>query len=202
MGQATYNGVAILSKMPAHEIAMGIPLQVDDPQRRVLAASYGAVRVVNLYVPNGESIASLKYQYKLSWLANLTTWIAEEKVRYPNIILLGDFNIAPCAEDVYDVGEWFGQVLCSEPEKAALQTLCALGLQDCFRLHPQAAKSFTWWDYRMNAFPRNRGLRIDHILVSNDLAKYCTKTVIDKTPRGWERPSDHTPVIAHFALKQ
>ena len=198
-GQAAYNGVAILSRLPAQDIIVALPGQ-DDPQRRVLGATIGPIRVLNLYVPNGESITSTKYQYKLGWLANLAALVSVELVNHSHLVILGDFNIAPGDDDVYDPGEWFGQVLFSEPEKAALQSILDLGLVDCFRLHPQAPKSFSWWDYRMNAFQRNRGLRIDHILASKAMAGHCIRCVIDKGPRALERPSDHTPVIAEFNL--
>jgi exodeoxyribonuclease III len=198
-GQPAYNGVAILSRQPATDIVVALP-GPDDPQRRVLGATIGDVRVLNLYVPNGESITSPKYQYKLNWLSNLATLVTNELKTHAKVIIVGDFNIAPADEDVHDPAEWIGRVLFSEPEKEALKALLDLGVKDCFRLHPQAEKSFSWWDYRLNSFQRNRGLRIDHILANKALADKCTRCAIDKGPRGLERPSDHAPVLAEFNI--
>ncbi|MFA7592269.1 MAG: exodeoxyribonuclease III [Thiohalobacteraceae bacterium] len=197
-GQKTYNGVAILSREPLTDIITDIP-GLDDPQRRVLAATCGDVRVIDLYVPNGESVDSEKYQYKLDWLDKLTAWLKTELQQHPKLVVVGDFNIAPEDADVHDPEAWRGHVLFSEPERAAFQRLIDLGLCDSFRRFDQPEKSFTWWDYRMNAFRRNLGLRIDHILASQPLCAACTACRIDKVPRGWERPSDHAPVVAEFA---
>ncbi len=197
-GQKTYNGVAILSKTQGSDPVVGIPA-FSDQQKRVLAATYGGVRVVCVYIPNGQSIDSDKYQYKLSWLAALHGWLKDELARYPKLALLGDYNIAPEDRDVHDPKAWEGQVLCSEPEREAFRGLVNLGLQDSFRLFERAEKSYSWWDYRMHAFRRNMGLRIDHILLSEALAQACTRCVIDKEPRKLERPSDHTPVVAEVA---
>ncbi len=201
-GQKTYNGVALYSRQPPEgEPVMEIP-GFPDPQRRVLAATYPyageALRVINLYVPNGQTVGSDKYLYKLAWLAGLTDWLREELARYPQLVVMGDFNIAPEARDLHDPAAWEGSVLCSAPERAAFQGLLALGLQDSFRLFDQPAGSYSWWDYRMGAFRRNHGVRIDHILVSAPLANRCTQVVIDRTPRGEPRPSDHAPVVAEF----
>lgn len=196
-GQKTYNGVAILTRFPAADPVTAIP-GLDDPQKRVLAATVGGARVINLYVPNGESVNSDKYRYKLAWLEALTAWLRVELARHPQVAVLGDFNIAPEAQDVHDPKQWEGQVLFSEPERAAFGALLGLGLQDAFRLFPQPEKSYTWWDYRMNAFRRNLGLRIDHILLSPALASACSACVIDREPRKAERPSDHAPVVAEF----
>jgi len=196
-GQKTYNGVAILSREPGEDVQIGIPGFADE-QKRVIAASYGGVRVVCVYIPNGQSIDSDKYQYKLGWLQALHDWLKQELLRYPKLVLLGDYNIAPEDRDVHDPAAWVGNVLVSEPERAAFQALLALGLQDSFRLFEQAEKSFSWWDYRMMAFRRNRGMRIDHILVSDPLAALCKSCIIDKTPRKLERPSDHTPVVVEL----
>lgn len=196
-GQRTYNGMAIISREVAKDIITDLP-GMDDPQRRVLAATIGQYRIINLYVPNGESVGSEKYQYKLAWLIKLNAFLQEELKKHPKIIVLGDFNIAPEGRDVHDPLQWVGKVLCSEPERAALQGIIQLGFSDCFRLIEQPEKSFSWWDYRMNAFKRNLGLRIDHILASKALALKCRNCSIDKVPRGLERPSDHTPVIAEF----
>jgi exodeoxyribonuclease-3 len=196
-GQKTYNGVALLSKKAGTHVVRDIP-GVDDPQRRVIAAAYGDMRVINLYVPNGESVDSDKYQYKLGWLAKLADFAMQELKRYPKLVMLGDFNIAPQDRDVHDPLMWEGKVLCSAPERQAFQRLLETGLFDTFRLFDQAEKQFSWWDYRMNAFRRNMGLRIDHILASKPLCKKCRSCVIDKAPRKNERPSDHTPVVAEF----
>lgn len=196
-GQKTYNGVAILSRQPAAEICAGIP-GFPDEQKRVLAATIDGVRVVCVYIPNGQSVDSDKYQYKLRWLEALTDWLEEELRRYPALALLGDFNIAPEDRDVYDPKAWAGQVLCSDAERAAMQRLIGLGLKDSFRLFEQAEKTYSWWDYRMNAFRRNMGLRIDHILLSEALARNCMSCSIDKTMRTLERPSDHAPVVVEL----
>ena len=196
-GQKTYNGVALLSRKPAQNITTGIP-GLDDVQQRVLAATFDGVRVINLYVPNGESVESDKYRYKLSWLEALTAWIQQELAMHPRLVVLGDFNIAPESSDVYDPKQWEGRVLCSDPERAAFRQLLASGLSDTFRLFEQPEKSFSWWDYRMQGFRRNQGLRIDHVLASAALCKQCAASRIDKGPRAHERPSDHAPVVAEF----
>ena len=196
-GQKTYNGVAILSRQPAQEIIYGIPNFADE-QKRVLAATVGGVRIVNVYTPNGQSLDSDKYQYKLAWLEALTAWLAEEIKIYPKLALLGDYNIAPEDRDVHDPVAWQGQILCSEPERTAFRALQALGLQDSFRLFEQSEKTYSWWDYRMNAFRRNLGLRIDHILLSAPLAQGCKSVRIDKEARKAERPSDHAPVLVEL----
>lgn len=197
-GQKTYNGVALLSKQPGCEIVSGIP-DLDDLQKRVLAAVYDDVRVICVYVPNGEHVTSEKYQYKLKWLAALKEWIRDMLGKHQKLVLLGDFNIAPEECDVHDAKLWEGQVLFSLPEREAFREVLDLGLIDSFRLFEQPEKSFTWWDYRMMAFRRNMGLRIDHILLSSDLAKTCTACVIDKATRRLERPSDHAPVMVELA---
>lgn len=196
-GQKTYNGTAILSKESCIDIVTDIPL-LEDHQRRVLGATVGDIRILNLYVPNGQSVTSEKYVYKLNWLKHLHDYLQSEAVKYPKMILLGDFNIAPEGADVHDPAEWAGQVLFSDPERAALKDIFSLGFSDCFRLHPQPEKVFSWWDYRLNSFKRNRGLRIDHILASLELANVCKRCEVDKTPRTTERPSDHAVVFAEF----
>src|SRR5687768_4268058 len=198
-GQKTYNGVALLSKQPGSEIISGIP-DLDDAQKRVLGAVYGDVRVICVYVPNGQHVTSEKYQYKLKWLAALKEWMRDMLAKHQKLVLLGDFNIAPEERDVHDVKLWEGQVLFSLPEREAFREVLDLGLTDSFRLFEQAEKSFTWWDYRMMAFRRNMGLRIDHILLSGDLAKMCTACVIDKATRRLERPSDHAPVMVELGI--
>jgi exodeoxyribonuclease-3 len=192
-GQKTYNGVAVLSKNAATEVVIGLPGFADE-QKRLIAASIDGVRMVCAYVPNGESVGSDKYQYKLAWLSALQAWLKEELQRYPRLALLGDYNIAPEDRDVYDPAAWQGNVLVSPPERAAFAGLARLGLRDCFRLFEQPEKSYSWWDYRMMAFRRNHGLRIDHILISPALN--CSACSIDRAPRKLERPSDHAPVVA------
>lgn len=196
-GQRTYNGVAVLSRKSAMDAVRDLPV-LDDSQRRLLAVTVGNVRVINLYIPNGESVESEKYQYKLNWLKQLDVYVKQELAQHANVVILGDFNIAPEARDVHDPAAWEGKVLFSAKERAAFQALLDLNLQDCFRLQEQPEKSFSWWDYRLNAFKRNMGLRIDHILASDELAKKCVRCYIDKFPRTQERPSDHAPVVAEF----
>jgi exodeoxyribonuclease III len=197
-GQRTYNGVALLSKQPGSEYIMGIP-GLEDHQKRVVSAMYGDIRVVCIYVPNGEKVGSEKYEYKLRWLSALRDWIRAMLTTHGKLVVLGDFNIAPEERDVHDARVWEGQVLFSLPEREALKEVLNLGLVDSFRLFEQPEKSYTWWDYRMMAFRRNMGLRIDHVLLSEELAKTCTACVIDKMPRKLERPSDHAPVMVELA---
>lgn len=194
-GQKTYNGVAILARSPLSEVRAGIS-GFSDEQKRVLAATVRGTRIVCAYVPNGQAVGSDKYDYKLQWLAAFEAWLAVELESIPRLAVLGDYNIAPENEDVHDPKLWEGQVLFSEPERFAFKRLLALGFKDAFRLFPQPEKSFTWWDYRMNAFRRKMGLRIDHILLSSELARRCVACMIDPEPRKLERPSDHAPVIA------
>lgn len=196
-GQPTYNGVAILSRKPVEVDAADIP-GMEDPQRRVLGALVDGVYVLDIYVPNGQSVDSDKYRYKLDWLDRLAAWLQKLHAGHRHLVVLGDFNIAPEERDVHDPEEWRGKVLFSEPEKAALHKILATGLVDSFRLFDQPENSFSWWDYRAAAFRRNRGLRIDLILASRALAENCSLATIDAAPRKWERPSDHTPVIAEF----
>ncbi|OFZ96700.1 MAG: exodeoxyribonuclease III [Betaproteobacteria bacterium RIFCSPLOWO2_02_FULL_62_17] len=197
-GQKTYNGVAIISRSAPEHVHAGIP-GFDDEQKRVITATIQGVRVVCAYVPNGQAVDSDKYQYKLRWLAAFEAWLATERRSQPRLAVLGDYNIAPADEDVHDPAAWKDQVLCSAPERAAFQRLLGLGFKDSFRLFPQAEKSFSWWDYRMMAFRRKMGLRIDHILLSPQLAARCGACQIDIEPRRLERPSDHAPVIADLA---
>ncbi len=172
----------------------------DDPQKRLLAATIDGVRIICVYVPNGESVESEKYQYKLDWLMRLTAWLKGQLADYPRLAVLGDINIAPEERDVHDPKAWEGQVLVSAREREAFAALLRIGLTDSFRLFEQSDKSFTWWDYRMNAFKRNLGLRIDHILLSPELARNCASCAIDRDMRARERPSDHAPVLADVAL--
>ena len=198
-GQKTYNGVAIISKTAATEVTYDLP-NFPDEQKRLIAATVQDVRVVCVYVPNGQNVDSDKYRYKLAWLNALREWLKEELVRYPKLVLLGDYNIAPEDRDVHDPQAWMGNVLVSKPERAAFHAFEQLGLQDSFRLFEQPEKSYSWWDYRMMAFRRNMGLRIDHILLSAPLAQKCTRCSIDRAPRKLEKPSDHAPVVAELAV--
>lgn len=199
IGQKTYNGVAILSKTPQELLATAIP-DYEDEQRRVLAINNAGVTVLNLYVPNGSEVGSAKYQYKLDWFARLHPFVEQLVSDNEQVILLGDFNIAPEDQDVHDPQEWAGHVLVSDPERDEFNRLIDAGFKDCYRLFDQEDSSFSWWDYRAAAFRRNRGLRIDHILASEKLAQCCRRCYIDKEPRKLERPSDHTPVVAEFDL--
>lgn len=194
-GQKTYNGVAILARHPITEVQKNNPLFEDD-QQRIIAATIQGMRIICAYVPNGQALDSEKFPYKLNWLAALQQWIKAELNTYPALALLGDYNIAPDDRDVHDPAAWQGMNLVSPQERAALQGLIDLGLKDSFRLFEQADKSFSWWDYRQLGFRLNKGLRIDHILLSAPLSARCNACVIDKIPRKWEQPSDHAPVIA------
>jgi exodeoxyribonuclease-3 len=198
-GQKTYNGVGVVSREEAADPHLEIP-GLDDPQRRIIAATIDDVRVVNLYVPNGSEVGSEKYDYKLGWLRALRDYLAQELDVHDKLVVLGDFNIAPTDEDVYDPAKWGDAILCSPPERAALKSLLDLGLCDVFRKFEQPEKSFSWWDYRRAGFQRNAGLRIDLILTSEAMTECCTASYIDREPRTWERPSDHTPVVAEFTL--
>jgi len=198
-GQRTYNGVALLARQALEDVVAGIP-GFEDEQKRVLAATVGGVRVIDVYVPNGQAVGSEKYEYKLRWFEALRGYVAAELERHPRLLVLGDYNIAPEDRDVHDPKAWEGSVHVSEPERAALRTLLAAGLEDCFRRFEQPEKSYSWWDYRMMAFRRNAGLRIDLILASSALARSCAACHIDKAPRRLERPSDHAPVVARFDI--
>lgn len=197
-GQKTYNGVAILARDVLRDVQHGIA-GFEDPQRRILAATVGDVRIVDLYVVNGQSVGSEKYAYKLDWLAKVTAFLAEEIRRHPRLVVLGDFNIAPDDRDVHNPVAWHEQILCSTPERDALKRMLDLGLADSFRLFNDEAGHFSWWDYRQAAFRRNLGLRIDLILVSEALRASLNAAAIDRTPRTWERASDHTPVTVEIA---
>jgi exodeoxyribonuclease-3 len=197
-GQKTYNGVAILSRTPVLEISTGIP-GFQDEQKRVIAATVDGVRVIGVYCPNGQAVGSDKYAYKLRWFAALKDYLASEVQCHAQVVVAGDFNVAPEDRDVHDPKAWEGQVLVSEQERSAWRALLALGLQDSFRLFEQPEKIYSWWDYRMMGFRRNAGLRIDHVLVSSALAARCTSSTIDKAPRKLERPSDHAPAVTEFS---
>ncbi len=199
-GQKTYNGVALLSRQPATDVVAD-PAGLGDEGSRVIAGSYGDVRVIDVYVVNGQEVGSEKYQRKLDWLRRLTAYVGDELARSPKLVVLGDFNIAPTDDDVHDPAEWHEKILCSTPEREALKALQALGLHDTFRLFEQPPGSFSWWDYRAGGFRRNRGLRIDLVLASDALKPYCRAASIDVEPRRLERPSDHTPAVAEFDLQ-
>ena len=200
LGQKTYNGVAILARDRAiGEVQYGIP-GFEDEQKRVIAATVGDLRIVNLYVVNGQDVGTDKYAYKLRWLAAVRDWLAAELQRHPRMVVLGDFNIAPDARDVHDPGVWNeGHILTSADERAALRGLLDLGLHDAFRLHSEEAGVFSWWDYRQAAFRRDLGLRIDLTLVSDALRAGALASGIDREPRTWERPSDHAPAWVQLA---
>jgi exodeoxyribonuclease-3 len=198
-GQKTYNGVAIISKHEASDVVTDVP-GLDDPQRRILGATIGGVRVLNLYVVNGQEVGSEKFTHKLFWLEKITDYIAAQLKSHERFVTVGDFNIAPDDRDVHDPEAWHERILCSTPERHALQKILDMGLSDVFRQFDQEENSFSWWDYRQAAFRRNRGLRIDLILASPALAEHCIACIIDKEPRQLERPSDHTPVVAEFSL--
>jgi exodeoxyribonuclease-3 len=197
-GQKTYNGVAILSTHAMTDIEHGIA-GFEDEQKRVISATINGVRIVCVYIVNGQAVDSEKYEYKMRWLTALNSWLAGELQKYPKLAVLGDYNIAPEDRDCHDPAAWVGQILVSPPEREHFQQLLQLGFHDSFRLFEQPEKSFSWWDYRMMGFRRNFGMRIDHILVSEALKASCTAAYIDKTPRKLERPSDHTPVVLELA---
>ena len=198
-GQKTYNGVALLSRglVPTDVVSTLIEA---DPARRLLAATYGHLRVINVYVPNGASLVDVKFPYKMEWLAALSAFVATQIAQFKQVVILGDFNIAPSDSDVHAPSLWQGKVLTSPAERLIFNDLLALGLQDTFRLFKQDDAQYSWWDYRGGSFAANKGLRIDHILASHSLCEKCTSSVIDKEPRGWEKPSDHTPVVATFDI--
>jgi exodeoxyribonuclease-3 len=193
-GQKTYNGVAILAREEPRDVVTDIA-DLDDPQRRILAATVGDLRIINLYVVNGQAVGSEKFAYKLNWLSKVRAFVQAELQHHPRMIVLGDFNIAPDDRDVHDPDAWREQILCSTPERDALKALLSLGLHDSFRFFEEAGGHFSWWDYRQAAFRRDMGLRIDLILASEALRDRCRSVTIDRLPRTWERPSDHTPVI-------
>ncbi len=196
-GQRAYNGVALLSRRAPAEVVTRLPTLNDD-QSRTLAATIDGVRILDLYVVNGQAVGSDEYDRKLDWLARVRDYVAQDLAAHPDYVILGDFNIAPDDRDVYDPAAWEERILCSTPERMALQRLLALGFRDTFRLFDQPDGVYSWWDYRNQAFARNRGLRIDLILASEPMAARCTASYVDRAPRGWQRPSDHAPVVAEF----
>lgn len=193
-GQKTYNGVAIISRSPMEHILTDIP-QLEDTQRRILAATIGDLRILNLYVPNGSTVNSEKYLYKLNWLEKITEFIQLEMKEHENLIILGDFNIAPADLDVHNPTEWEGSVLVSPAERSSLQQILNLGFCDIFRHLNPNIQEYTWWDYRAASFRRNRGLRIDLILVTQPLLSRCQHCKIDLEPRKHQQPSDHAPLM-------
>jgi exodeoxyribonuclease-3 len=193
-GQKTYNGVAILAREEPRDVVTDLP-GLDDPQRRILVASVGDLRIADLYVVNGQDVGTEKYAYKLDWLAKVRAFLAEEIRRHPNLVVLGDFNITPDDRDIYDPVAWKEQILCSTPERDALKAIVDLGLHDTFRLFNDEAGQYSWWDYRQAGFRRNLGMRIDLVLAGEALRARCRAASIDRVPRTWERPSDHTPVL-------
>ncbi len=200
-GQPTYNGVAVLSRQPAEDPVTDVP-GLDDPQRRILAVTVpteiGPLRLVNLYVVNGSEVGSEKFAYKLEWLARVTDWLEGERERHDHLLVVGDFNIAPDDRDVHDPEQWREKILCSTTEREALGRILGLGLVDTFRLFEQEPAIYSWWDYRMNAFRRKMGLRIDLLLASDPLAALCRSSYVDIEPRRQDRPSDHAPAVAEF----
>lgn len=196
-GQKTYNGVALISRSEASDVVTDIP-GLEDPQRRILGATIAGIRVLNLYVVNGKEVGDEKYDWKLHWLEKVSDYIEAQLKQYDKFVVMGDFNIAPEDKDTHDPEAWQDRILCSVPERAALQRLLDMGLSDTFRLFEQEEKSFSWWDYRAAGFRRNLGLRIDLVLSSPAMTAACTAASIDKEPRRLERPSDHAPVIAEF----
>jgi exodeoxyribonuclease-3 len=201
-GQPTYNGVALLWRAdtgwePA-DVQVGNP-HFPDEQKRLIAATFAGLRVISAYVPNGQAVGTDKYAYKLRWLDALATWLGETLVASPRLVVGGDYNIAPDDRDVHDPQAWAGQVLCSEPERERFRRLIDLGLADAFRMFEQPAKTFSWWDYRQLGFPRTKGLRIDHLLVSGAVAPSVRACAIDRAPRKLEQPSDHAPVTVELA---
>ena len=198
-GQKTYNGVAVLSLEPAKNVVRGFPDGLPEPESRALAVTVAGIRVASLYVPNGKDAAHPAYQLKLTWLERLRQWLDGTFDAACDVALCGDFNIAPTDADVWNVEQWRGQNLFSEPEKERFRSLLEWGLVDALGDLHSGAGTFTWWDYRMGAFHRGWGLRIDHILLSRSLAARCTAVAVQRDERKGDKPSDHVPVVATFA---
>ncbi len=198
-GQPTYNGVAILSTTSCRDVQRGFPDDEADAPRRLIVATVGSIRIVDVYIPNGSEVGSDKFRYKLEWMKRLRRYLDEECDPQQPLVLCGDFNVAPEDRDVHDPALWEGKVLFSQPEKEALKLIEQWGFFDAFRLHHSEPGFYSWWDYRGNRFRRNQGLRIDHLWVTEPLKAKCTAAWIDKAPRALERPSDHAPVVAEFA---
>ena len=203
-GQQTYNGVATLTLAEASApegVQKGFPGDAEDAQRRLLATTVNGVKIINVYIPNGSEVGSEKYAYKLDWLAKLRTFFDQCCDPKQLLVICGDFNIAPEDRDVHDPKAWAGQILCSDAERAALQKIEDWGLVDVFRQHHEDEGVYTWWDYRGGAFPKNRGLRIDHLWATESLAELCAAVWVDKAPRALPQPSDHVPVVAEFDVE-
>ncbi|MFC2506567.1 MAG: exodeoxyribonuclease III [Kingella sp. (in: b-proteobacteria)] len=198
LGQKTYNGVAIISRSSLQDVQTGLPQMPDDTQQRVIAATINGVRVINVYCVNGEALDSPKFEYKRKWFAALTQYVHDEMQRYSDLVLLGDFNIAPTDDDVYDPQKWHEQIHCSSQERAWFQDLLNLGLTDALRQVYPTGEHATWWDYRGAMFQKGLGLRIDHILISQTLSARLQDVWVDKETRALERPSDHAPVVGIF----
>jgi exodeoxyribonuclease-3 len=197
-GQAAYNGVAILSRVKCEQVCRGLPDDETGAQSRLLAATIDGVRIVNVYIPNGQSVGAEKYHFKLEWIRRLRAFFDSGYQPSERVLLCGDFNVAVEDRDVHNPELWRGRILFSEPEKDAVGRVKQWGFVDAFRMHNQEANQYSWWDYRAGAFRRNLGLRIDHVWVSESLAQLSAGVVIDKEPRRWEKPSDHAPVVAEF----
>jgi len=195
-GEKSYNGVAILSRTGLTDVRASLCDEVDDPQARVIAATAGSIRVFSIYAPNGQAVGSPAYQYKLQWYERLNRCLSKERAL--DLVVCGDFNVAPEDVDVHDPELWRGAIMCSDPERAALRQLGAVGLIDTLRLHHPERGLFTWWDYRMLSFPKNRGLRIDAVLAIKSLADRCVAAGIDRDMRKGDEPSDHAPIWAEF----
>ncbi len=198
-GQKSYNGVAILSKEEPRDIRAALCDEEEDPPARVIAATIGNTRVFSVYAPNGQSVGSPAYEYKLRWYARLRNCLAQHEALASDLAVCGDFNVAPRDEDVHEPAIWRGAIMCSDEERSAFEELCAAGLVDTLRLHRPEAGIFTWWDYRMLSFPKNRGLRIDAVLASKSLAAKCTSAGVEREMRKGKEPSDHAPIWAEFA---
>lgn len=197
-GQKSYNGVAILSLEEPREQKASLCDETDDPQARVIAATIAGLRVFSIYAPNGQSVGSPAYEYKLAWYRRLGDCLRRDEHARGDLVVCGDFNVAPNDDDVHDPALWRGAIMCSEGERAAFQALCGCVLIDTLRLHGQGPGAFSWWDYRMLCFPKNKGLRIDAVLASHALASRCTGAGIDREMRKGKEPSDHAPVWAEF----
>ena len=195
-GEKSYNGVAILSKIELRDIRPSLCDEVVDPQARMIAATVGSLRVLSVYAPNGQAVGSPAYEYKLHWYQRLRASIT--KAKFSDAVVCGDFNVAPEDIDVYDPQLWHAAIMCSDRERAAFQELCAIGLRDTLRIHHKEGGIFSWWDYQMRSFERNRGLRIDAVLASERLAKHCSASGIEIEMREGKEPSDHAPVWAEF----
>jgi len=198
-GQKTYNGVAILSRLPLADEAKGFGDDVADEQARLIAATVAGIRVISAYVPNGKEVGHEKYEYKLAWLERLHSYLERNCDPSQPVVLCGDFNVAPDDRDVWDPALWAGGILCSDAERAALQKIVDWGLTDAFRQHHQEGGLYSWWDYRQLGFPKGRGLRIDFAFISQPLIDRCTEAVIDREARKGKQPSDHAPVVITLA---